>query len=420
MKPEGDAAMPIRLTEPAIAKALRDSAATGARRDLADALQAGLRIRVTPNGTGTWVLACRDRAGRMRRFPLGRWPAMSISAARIEARALHHRVRYEGADPVEEARQERARGAAAKAGTVATLATLIDLYGRQRGAALRSWGDYQRSIGRVFGPFLLRPLAGLTAGDLQLAADRYAAVQQAALAVRCIRPILKWAAAPGRAYVGQDVTAITPPAPGQRRDRVLSREELARLLPVLRGSASPYAAAMRLMLLTLLRRSEADGARWKDVDWQAGTLAIAAERSKNRQPHVVPLSRQALALLRARLPAEADPEARIFATRTGGALPGWDKETKRLQAASGTAGWTRHDLRRTAATMLGESGESSDVIEAALNHVHIRSALAATYNRSRYRPQVAAALARLADALDGIEAGAAEVVALRRVTDGAG
>jgi len=63
---------------------------------------------------------------------------------------------------------------------------------------------------------------------------------------------------------------------------------------------------------------------------------------------------------------------------------------------------------------LGDMGELPDIIEAALNHVSIRSALAATYNRSRYRPQVAAALQRLADALDGIEAGGAEVVPMRQ------
>jgi hypothetical protein len=57
-------------------------------------------------------------------------------------------------------------------------------------------------------------------------------------------------------------------------------------------------------------------------------------------------------------------------------------------------------------------GELPDIIEAALNHVTIHSPLAATYNRSRYRPQVAMALQRLADALDGIEAGAAKVVPL--------
>jgi len=102
----------------------------------------------------------------------------------------------------------------------------------------------------------------------------------------------------------------------------------------------------------------------------------------------------------------------IFATSTGAPLGNWDRETKALQEASDTQGWTRHDLRRTGATMLGEMGELPDIIEAALSHVSIRSPLAATYNRSRYRPQVAAALQRLADALDGIEAGAAKVVPL--------
>jgi integrase len=137
---------------------------------------------------------------------------------------------------------------------------------------------------------------------------------------------------------------------------------------------------------------------------------------------VVPLSWQAANLLRARLPKDDDgksvrpaPGALIFATGTGARLMNWDRETKLVMQASGTAGWTRHDLRRTSATMMGEMGELPDIIEAALNHVAIRSQLAATYNRSRYRPQVAAALQRLADALDGIEAGAGQVVTLHRI-----
>ena len=60
--------------------------------------------------------------------------------------------------------------------------------------------------------------------------------------------------------------------------------------------------------------------------------------------------------------------------------------------------------------MLGEMGELPHVIEAALNHIAIHSQIATIYNQSRYRPQVAAALQRLADALDGIEAGRATVV----------
>lgn len=82
--------------------------------------------------------------------------------------------------------------------------------------------------------------------------------------------------------------------------------------------------------------------------------------------------------------------------------------------ASKTAEWALHDLRPTGATMLGEMGELPDIIEAALNHVAIRLPSAATYNPARYRPQVAAALQRLAFNLDGIAEGAGKLMPLSR------
>jgi integrase len=173
------------------------------------------------------------------------------------------------------------------------------------------------------------------------------------------------------------------------------------------------------MLLTLTRRQETALARWRDVNMEARTWTIP--ETKNGEMHVVPLSRQAIDLLRSQLPTDdagnpgrPEPSAVVFATSTGAPVGNWDRETKALQEVSGTNGWTRHDLRRTGATMLGEMGELPDIIEAALNHVSIRSPLAATYNRSRYRPQVAQALQRLADALDAIEEGAGQVVPLHR------
>jgi integrase len=251
----------------------------------------------------------------------------------------------------------------------------------------------------------------LTIADMQLTADGHPSAQTAAFAVRCIRPALKWAARPGRAYVQPDLANIHPPATVQRRDRVLSRDELARIIPALCQSTAPYAMALRFLLLTLTRRSEVASAVWGDIDLVAHTWTIP--RTKNGMPHIVPLSGQAVALLRQMGPGK--PGQPVFAARNGSALAGgaWEQVTKDVQKVSGTAGWHRHDLRRTGATMLGEMGELPDIIEAALNHVSIRSPLAATYNRSRYRPQVATALQRLADALDGIEAGAAKVVPLR-------
>jgi integrase len=344
----------------------------------------------------------------MRRYPIGTFPAIGIRDARNAARALHVKVTHDGADPVADRRRERTIAKDAKAG-IGTLSALLALYQEQRGSQLKSWAECRRRIEAVFVKQLDRALITLKLGDLQFTADVWASKQSAAAAVRYLRPILKWAA--HRGYVSPDLTTIAPPATVGRRNRVLSRDELAAILPVLRSSKRSYATAARFLLLTLARRSELGSARWRNVDLDAATWTIP--ETKNGQPHVVPLSTQALDLLRSRLPRNKDgnyvkaaPEALLFDNTCGGSLDNWDRETGMIMEASGTEGWTRHDLRRTGATMLGDMGETPDIIEAALNHVAIRSQLAATYNRSRYRPQVAAALQRLADALDAIEVGA--------------
>ena len=392
--------MTIQLTGTVINKALKDAARSGVRPgDLIDAGQRGLHLRVTPKGIASWVLACRDKAGRMRSFPLGSWPEMGIAKAREAARALHHRVRVEGADPIDERRKARAKDTS---GT-STLAGIIDIYEQQKGATLRSWPEYRKSIGRVFGPLIGRPLADLSVIDLQLAADHYAARAQAALAVRCLRPILKWASAPGRAYVPSALAAISLATGVKRRERALSRDELAALLPVLRADNRPYAAAMRFMLLTLSWRDEVCGAEWREIDWDEGTWTISASRTKNKRQHVVPLSRQAMELLRQG--PQGEQSALIFHTSSGGKLGNWDRETKIIQEKSQIGEWNRNDLIRTGATLLLEMDEMPHIIAASLNYAPIRSPFAPNFDYSSYLPQVAEAFARLANTLDEIEYG---------------
>jgi integrase len=409
--------MKILLTETAIKAATTRAEKSGEREELADTELPGLRIRITAGGVRTWVLGARDARGRSRRVMLGEFPAMGVSKAREAARTARAELR-KGADPIADARHKRAMARAAKEG-VGTLGALLDLYEKKQGAALKSWPDCRRRIESVFKPQLKKHIDELKVRDFQLQADSWPSAQSAAAAVRYIRPILKWAAQSGRGYVPKELADISPPATTARRERVLSRDELERLLPALKASESPYAAAMRLMLLTTVRREEAGAACWRDVDFDAATWTIP--ETKNGKPHVVPLSWQAVELLQGCRPRDEHgnsitpkPGALIFMARGGGRLANWDKGTKTLMQASQTEGWTRHDLRRTAATLMGEMGEHPHVIEAALNHTAIHSQLATTYNQARYRPEVTAALQRLADALDGIEAKAAKVVALRR------
>jgi integrase len=352
----------------------------------------------------------RDADGRVRRFGLGHHPSIGIAEARRKARKLAEEIRA-GADPVRNARARR-NGATARAHGD-TLETLLTLYARQQGAGTKSWvTQMEPQIKRVFRSHLATPLRELRLGALQLTVDDHPKPKSASFGVRCLMTVLRWAAAGGRQYVARDLLDLRASAPKPRRDRVLSRDELIRVLPALRADASRYAVGLKLMLLTACRRSEASSARWHDIDLTTGTWMLPM--TKNGTQHVIPLSRQTIDLLRSIRPLDADPMALVFASRTGKALDDWEGATKRTQAVSGTTGWHRHDLRRTAATTMGMLGTIPDIVEAALNHTTIHSPLAMAYNRSRYRPEVATALQLLADYYDSIESGAAEVIALRK------
>ncbi|HQT63439.1 MAG: hypothetical protein B7Z75_10810 [Acidocella sp. 20-57-95] len=402
--------MTIKLTDTAITAAVKKATETKKRVELADATLPGLRLRITPTGAKSWVLAMRDPLGRMRRFLLGAHPDKGVSEAREAARIMRASVKA-GADPVVEARRTRAIGRDAKEG-IGTLAAVIKIYGNKRGLTLKSWPECKKRIDSVFARLLDKPVATMRPGDLQFEADNWASPQSAAAAVRYLRPILKWASDGGRGYVNRDLALLSPPAAVGRRDRVLSKDELSRLIPALRASDRPYGHAMHLMLLTACRREEAGAARWRDMDLEAATWTIPD--TKSGRPHVVPLSKQAVLLLQSIKAKVAKHDDLIFSTFSGGRLANWDRGTKTLQTASQTTEWTRHDLRRTAATLMGEMGELPHVIEAALNHASVHSQLATNYNQSRYRPEVAAALQRLADHLDGIGNGGAKIMLLKR------
>ena len=388
--------MPVTLTDTAISKAVKNVSTTG-RVELSDGACPGLRLRISSNTVRTWVLACRDSKGRMRRFTLGSHPGLGVAAAREAAREMRVEVKVRGADPIAEKRSIRAQASR----SVATLSSLLDIYGEKVGMRQKTWAESRKRVEGVFRHLLSRPLPELSRHEMQIIADSYSAVMSAAAAVRYLRPILKWGTQ--RGYVAEGVATLHPPAPIKRRRRVLTDEELAKVLPVIRTATRPAWRVMNFIALTLCRREEASRARWSDIDWVSGTWTITD--TKNGEPHIVPLSRQALSFLAETRLREEDPHGIIFATASGTPPANWDRETKLLHTATATSNWHRHDLRRTGATILGNLGELPDIIEACLNHMSIHSTLAATYNRSRYRPAVKQALQRLADYLDAVESG---------------
>jgi len=174
------------------------------------------------------------------------------------------------------------------------------------------------------------------------------------------------------------------------RERALSAEEIRVFLIAAFESniRRQFKIALHLILLTMVRKSELLLARWAHVDLDQAEWHIPAESSKTGKPHIVFLSRQSVALFK---------ELHALAGGSELVMPGRGSLTKTFaQNAINNAlnkalqgqdipAFTIHDLRRTASTLLHESGWPSDVVEKALNHTI--GGVRGVYNRAEYETQ---------------------------------
>jgi integrase len=168
---------------------------------------------------------------------------------------------------------------------------------------------------------------------------------------------------------------------------------------------------------TALRRREVLDARWTEVDLAERLWRLPGTRTKNRQPHVVPLSTGALAVL-TRLQAISGDSEWIFPSPAPGSekgpLQAVAKHMQRIVLRSGVT-FRLHDVRRTVRTRLAEIGVPENVAEAVLGHALPR--LVRTYNRHQPIPEMRAALEAWSARLEAILSGTArlaEVVAFAR------
>ena len=171
------------------------------------------------------------------------------------------------------------------------------------------------------------------------------------------------------------------------------------------------------MLLTGGRRDEVCGATWAEI--RDGVWTIPGARRKDTRPnvrrakedHVLPLSRQAMALLNELGPG--GPDELVFAGERGARLSNWPRWSAQSERRLGFE-VTPHSLRRTCATLAGDLGQPPHVVSALLGHRSIGGGLHAGYNQSRYRAEVAVALQMVADLLDALAAGEDNIVAIRK------
>jgi hypothetical protein len=167
------------------------------------------------------------------------------------------------------------------------------------------------------------PTLELRGRELQLMAEDWRSPTTASLAVRVIRPCLKWAekrdlVQSGTAVELDQLVAV------RARERCLSHNELQAIWPHLEGS---HGCVMKWLLWTGCRLNEAVGMKWGEI--ADGVWTIPATRSKNGRQKAVPLPKQALELLDKNEPSS--PDTLVFPTSRGTSLGNWHRVTKRLQ-----------------------------------------------------------------------------------------
>ena len=169
------------------------------------------------------------------------------------------------------------------------------------------------------------------------------------------------------------------------RERWLSEEEICRFWSGAGEQGYPFGPFLKMLLLTAQRRDEIAGLRWSEVDFAKGTITFKGERTKNKTLHILPLSSQALAVLRS-VPRFLGSEY-VFTTTGRSSVSGFGRLKDRVDEHVGleVEGWRFHDLRRTAATGMAVLRVPPHIIEAVLNHKSgIISGVASVYNRYAY------------------------------------
>ncbi|CAM4085825.1 phage integrase [Klebsiella pneumoniae] len=176
--------------------------------------------------------------------------------------------------------------------------------------------------------------------------------------------------------------------PKKQNMPTLRPEELPKLMRslVMSNLSVSTRCLIEWQLLTLVRPSEASGARWAEIDLDAKLWTIPAQRMKAKREHIVPLSPQALEVLEIMKPISLHRE-HVFPSRNDPKQPMNSQTANAALKRIGFGGkLVAHGLRSIASTTMNEAGLNSDVIEAALAHSD-KNEVRKAYNRSVYLPQ---------------------------------
>jgi integrase len=367
----------------------------------------GLYLEVRPSSAKLWRYRYRI-AGKENIFSIGEYPTIGLADAREQHRKARSLVE-QGIHPSHHRQAERLATYAANENTFEAVAReWISKKGIH-------WSPYYRSqienflMADMFPHVGKLPIRNVTAAHLLKILQRVE--ERGAHSVALL--LRQWSSAIFR-YAVATLRADTDPAaaligaihrPKVKHHKPLSRQDITDLAKGLDefGGYRTTVIAIRLMLLTFVRTGELRKAEWPEFDLERAEWRIPKERMKMDELHIVPLSRQAVELIRELqtytsgrrwlFPNYRNPQMCMCSTTINRAL-----ERMGLNGKD-SIGFSAHGFRATASTFLNELGYRSDVIERQLAHAE-RNKVRASYNQAEYMDERRTMMQDWADMVD--------------------
>jgi integrase len=367
----------------------------------------GLFLLVTPPGGRLWRFKFRY-GGVEKLLAIGPYPDVPLKRAR-ERRDEARRLLADRIDPSAKRQAERA----AQADTFKAIA--LEWLAKQKLA------DSTREKAEWMFETLLFPYIGakqitsITAPDVLAALRRVEAQGKHETAHRAKQrtgQVFRYAIATGRAEhdVTADLKGALAPVETQHFAAITEPQRVGELLRAIDSYVGQpsVATALKLAPLVFLRPGELRAAEWSEFDLEGAEWRIPGQRMKMGEQHVVPLSQQAIAILRDIQPLTGSGRFVFPSLRT--ATRSISDGT--LNAALRRLGFSKDDMtghgfRTMASTLLNEQGWHPDLIELQLAHAE-RNKIRAAYNRAQRLPERRQMMQAWADYLDGLKVAGAK------------